>query len=169
MPTLLAKRLALLVFLIIIPHFDYWSTVWGGTEKSYVNRLVTLQKRCARTIFNDGPRISHQQLFNNLNWMDISNRISFRRVVAVFKGINGISPSYIKDMFIKVSEISIRVTKQSVNHNFFLPKVNISLVKSSFAYKAAYLYNQLLQVIKQARSVEQFKFSTKKLSVNSCN
>ena len=107
--------------------------------------------------------VSHQQLFNNLNWMDISNRISFRRVVAVFKGINGLSPSNIKDMFIKVSEISIRVTRQSVNHNFYLPKVKISLFKSSFAYNAAYVYNQLPQVIKQARSVEQFKFLYKNI------
>ena len=89
--------------------------------------------------------------------MDIFNRISFRRVVAVFKGINGSSPSYIKDMFIKVSEISIRLTRQSVNLNSYLPKVNISLFKSSFAYNATYLYNQLPQVNEPARSVEQFK------------
>ena len=113
----------------------------GFAQKSYVTRSVTLQKRCGRTLFNVGPRVSHQQLFNNSNWMDIFNRISFRRVVAVFKGINGLSPSYIKDMFIKVSEISIRVTRQSVNLNLYLPKVEISLFKSSFADNAAYLYN----------------------------
>ena len=141
----------------ILPFFDYCNTVWGGARNCYLHRLFVLQKRCARTIFNVGPRISHIQLFTNLNWMDIYSRISYRRVTMVFKCINGLSPPYIFDLFTQVSDVSTRNTRQTTKGNFYLPKVKLTLFKSSFAYNAALIYNELPQTIKQTRSMQQLK------------
>ena len=138
----------------IFPHFDYCSNVWGGGAKHlHINRLLNIQKRYARTIFNVGPRISHVSLFISLKWMDIFNRISYRRAITVYKCLNCLLPSYLNDMFTNVSELSTRSTRSSSNNDFYLSKVKLALFKQSFAYNTAHRYNALPKCIKQASSL----------------
>ena len=104
-----------------------------------------------------GPRISHVSLFISLKWIDIFNKISYRRAITVYKCLNGLLPSYLNDMSTNVSEISTRSTRSSSNNDFYLSKVKLALFKQSFAYDAAHIYNVLPKCIKQASSPDQFK------------
>ena len=42
---------------LILPHFDYASTVWSNTSAKFINPLINLQKRAAKLILGE-PRLS---------------------------------------------------------------------------------------------------------------
>ena len=48
---------------LVLPHFNYCSTVWHDNNSSHTNNLFKLQKRAARTITNSDYSIRSTQIF----------------------------------------------------------------------------------------------------------
>ena len=49
--------------------------------------------------------MNHTALFIHLNWIDIYNKILYRRIFAAYKCLNGLHLSYIVDLFTKVADV----------------------------------------------------------------
>ena len=64
------------------PCFDYCATTWGFCSDSQINRLSRLQKRFGRLILND-PECSSKDIFIQLKWLTIKERLEFLTVVLV--------------------------------------------------------------------------------------
>ena len=56
---------------LVLPYFNYCSTVWHGNNSSHTDNLFKLQKRAARIITNSDYSIRSTQIFETLQWQPI--------------------------------------------------------------------------------------------------
>ena len=61
----------------IQPSLDYCLIIWGNAPKTHIERLHKLQKCAARIILDAAPDAPSQPLFNDLNWLNIFERIQY--------------------------------------------------------------------------------------------
>ena len=53
---------------LVLPHFNYCSTMWNDGCYSTINKLFKLQKRAARVIIGDTYDVHSTQTLHSLNW-----------------------------------------------------------------------------------------------------
>ena len=83
----------------IFSVLDYCLTVWGSTSKYQLDRLLKLQKRAARIILDMLPDAQSMPLFQQLGWLTIYERLKYNKAIVLYKSTNGLTPSYISDLF----------------------------------------------------------------------
>jgi hypothetical protein len=138
----------------ILPHLDYCNTIWGNTTKSNKDKLLRLQKRSARMIFNDYVS-SSAELFTKLNWLPFEKRVERNKAVLVFKCTNSLVPAYMQKLFTYTNTVySLRSEEQG---NLAIPKAKTELFKNSISYSGAKIWNSLPPSIRQCKSLAQFK------------
>lgn len=127
---------------LITPYFDYCSTVWGNCGTVLSNKLQKLQNRAARIITTSRYEIRSTEILSTLNWCNLQTRRIQQKCTLMYKIINGISPSYLNEMFVPVNETH--------NHNLRNSEVNVKIplprseyLKRSLAYSGAVLWNGL--------------------------
>ncbi len=87
----------------ILPHMDYYSTVWG--DSPHVHSLQLAQKRVTQSILDvkgkaiRAPANRSHILLSKLGWMNIQNHINFRKAVMIFKSLINLTPKYMPKMF----------------------------------------------------------------------
>ena len=79
----------------IRPVLDYCSVVWGTCNNGDLQKLLRLQKAAARIILNAGSFESSQELFVILNWQPLDIQIRIRRLIMMYKSLNGMAPNYL--------------------------------------------------------------------------
>jgi hypothetical protein len=141
----------------IQPHIDYCSVVWG--RSSHVPRIHKLQKMAVRIIC-DKPRLtSSEPLFKECGILKVSDRVKLRSLTTVYKALHDETPSYVTDMFRRVSTVNTRSTRNSLKFDqlYVNPKEKLCIRRKALAFSGAMLYNELPDEIKQANSVKEFK------------
>ena len=53
---------------LILPHFDYCSSVWGNLGKGLAQKLQKLQNRAARIITGSDYTIRSSEILSDLSW-----------------------------------------------------------------------------------------------------
>ena len=74
----------------------------------------------------------------------------------VFKSLNGDVPSYLSDMFTRVSETTSRVLRNS-DINLRTPMLRTSAGQGCFSFRRASLWNGLLNELKGAPTLRKFQ------------
>ena len=144
---------------LIQPLFDYCCTAWHeGLTAKLKGRFDTLQRKMVRYIYSLDPRC-HVGLhdFKQLGWLTVRDRVSFFRLVHVFKISRGAAPSYLSNGFTAVRDVHSYNTRGSVSDYHISDKVLNSLKRDSFGFKGRKEWNSLPQVLKQAGSLDAFK------------
>ena len=67
--------------------------MWGNTKTENLQRLLGIQKRCARVILNAGTERT-VGLFKRLGWIPISDIIEQRKLCIMHNIIHGKCPDY---------------------------------------------------------------------------
>jgi hypothetical protein len=83
----------------ILPHLDYCCTIWGNCSKELLNDLYKFQKRAARIILDKDFDAPPNDLFSELNWMQFSERVNYKKVILVYKSLNNLLPDYMQNLF----------------------------------------------------------------------
>ena len=65
-----------------ILNIDYCNNIWGGTNHRNPEKILKLQKRAARMIFDDNDTPT-KELFSKLKWLPVDNRIAHSKAVLV--------------------------------------------------------------------------------------
>ena len=65
----------------IMPLIEYGSVIWGSTSTSNFERLLKLQKRTARIILKADFRTPLADIFSELGWPSIENRLMYNKAV----------------------------------------------------------------------------------------
>ena len=105
-------------------HLDYCSTTWYPTLSSKLkNKLQTTQNKIVRYIlnFNHREHVGQTEL-DSLKFLNVSDRVEQLRLNHVFKIRQGLSPVYLSEGFIQISN-SHRFQTRSSTANFFVPQV----------------------------------------------
>ena len=138
---------------LILPYFDYCSSVWGECSVTLCDKLQKLQNRAARVITRSGYDLSAKHLIS-LRQDNLTKRRKKLKATLMFKILNGLAPDYLQDLF------SIRTTKYNVRNlemKLNLLKPNTNYLKRSFSYSAASLWNNLPNNLRTIELLKSFK------------
>ena len=101
-----------------------------------------------------------QTHLNDLNLLNVHDRISQLRLNHVFKIRTETSPVYLTEHFSQVNNIHRFRTRSNVHSNYFVPHVN-SVSKTTFYFTAIQDWNSLPAYIKQQSNFLSFKRKVK--------
>ena len=73
---------------VIKPTFMYGSLVWDSCSAECHQRLLKVQKRAARIIFDADKKTPSINLFNKLNWLPITEQSCIKGNTLVLKRVN---------------------------------------------------------------------------------
>lgn len=139
----------------IQPHVDYCITIWGPS--SHTPRVRKLQNIAMR-VMADEPRMSSSApIFRKFAAMPVNDRLDYKMTSLTHKAVLGHAPTYLNEMFQKVSDFHSRQTRSSVSGKLVVPKARLSLRRNGLAYKGATLFNNCPSNIRVAQSSEEFK------------
>ncbi len=80
----------------ILPHLEYCCTVWSSAQTS---KLLVLQKRAIRMIFDLPDRETTESYWHKLKWMKIYVRIHYKKVKMIYKALNGLASQYLRGLY----------------------------------------------------------------------
>jgi hypothetical protein len=140
---------------IILPVFDYGSTVWSHTYPTHLKRIVSLQKRATRIVLKEGYEYPFNASLKRLNWLPIESRMIFNSNVYIFKALNGMASDYSKNFFkLKNTRNSTRINDDKTLE---LPKPNNEFFKNTIFYTGVKNYNSMSYHIRSSERLSTFK------------
>ena len=92
--------------------------------------------------------------------------IILRFAVLAFKCMNGCAPEYVSSKFVKRSEVSLRLTRNSQLLN--IPFYRTASGQRSFEYRVVSLWNELDSKLKLSKSIIDFKGLCRKAILSNC-
>jgi len=158
----ISKAIAIQIYnALIMPHFDYCSSVWDCLSGYLSDNLQKLQNRAARVITKLPFDTSSNYLLSTLDWERLFFRRKKQKALTMFKTVNELAPHYLQSLF-------------SQHHSFYnlrdsegkltLPKPSTNYLKRRFSYSVAMLWNNLPKCLKNAVSVNNFKHIIKNVA-----
>ncbi len=105
-------------YAFILPNLEYCCTVWGSAQTS---KLLVLQKRAIRRIFDLPARETTEPYWHKLKWMKIDDRIQYKKAQVIYKALNGLAPQYLRDMYTLTSDVQLRPSRHTDNSTLYLP------------------------------------------------
>ena len=89
-----------------------------------------------------------QQLFDSLYWLPFRDKISYHKLILVYKILDNKNPDYLKKLCIPSSESHSRNLRSGSNNNLSVIRPKTNVMKKSFAYSSAVLWNKLSTNVK---------------------
>ena len=138
---------------LVLPHFDYCSSVWSCTSVKNMSRLQRLQNRAMRCILKAPARAHIEEMLADLKWMSVKQRMCYNRLVLMWKILNNCVPNYLSNRVQYVHQIHQRQTRASANNLLFIPHSS----QKSFYVTAGREWNDLPPNLKDIDVLESFK------------
>ena len=140
------------------PCFDYCVATWGFCSNMHISRLSRLQKRFARVILNNNT--SSLNLFTQLNWLNVMERIEFSTSFLVFKCLNNLASETLQSLFQPCSSRQ-NYTLRNVGIDLKIPKPRTETLRKSFGYMGSVIWNKPPSNVKRSKSLKIFKHALK--------
>ena len=144
-----------LYYSLILPHIDYCCTAWGTCSKTNLILIQRLQNKYARLVLNADWHTSQCYLMTTLNWQTVEKRIKYQYCLLVYKVLNNLAPSYLRNLIIRLNPIY--TTRYSENSSLSVPHPRTEYKKRSFSYTGSFLFNKLPITVQQSLSLFAFK------------
>ena len=140
---------------LITPYLNYGILIWGSTCKSYLDKLIKLQKWAIRTITNSQYRSHTGPLFAKSNLLNVTDMYTLELGVFMYKySINDL-PVAFKEYFMKRSDIHDYPTRHVNNLN--LTNNRKSFSDHAIRTNGPILWNSLSKTIRESKSVKHFR------------
>ena len=129
-------------------------------------KLDVLQRKMVRFIYGFDSRhhVGSTELLS-LSWLSVRERVSYFKLIHLFKIKHGIGPSYLRSNIVSVSETHSYATRGS-RSNFHVSKA-LSNCPSAFAFSCVKQWNGLPCRIKTIDSLPIFKRELRKFFLSS--
>ena len=143
---------------LITPYLDYGICAWGAACKSYINKLLVLQKRALRLIYFKQIRDHVVPLFIDSNVLPISFIHFYRLCNIMWDVTNNIAPSNISYSFLKTTDVHHYATRSSTKDDFYVEHSKLEKVRNSFLRTGPKVWNALPS---DFRNLSKFTFQKK--------
>ena len=166
----LSKRMLCQQYLLCIqPCIDYAISVWGSCSEQNKALISRLQHRAARIVTGnfDFINVRGADLLKEL-WQSLNTRRDYYTATLMYKCINEVAPIRLINEVIITADVHSYPTRAAQHADVQVPKPNIELYRQSFKYRAAVLWNDLPQDIKNAPNIDEFKYLYKKHFSDKC-
>ena len=100
---------------LIQPHFDYCNVVWRSCGIKLADKLQKLQNRASQALTFSSYDVDASQLFQKLNWKNLSTKRDIQKAFIVSKSLNGLAPEYLSSKFIARSKTTSYTFRDSVD------------------------------------------------------
>jgi len=151
---------------LLQPLLLYGLTIWGQANKSTKDRLLILQKRALRIIFNLKYTQSAVPLFIETGILPLPLLYINSLSLLMYDTAKQTAPSNICALFNYAKEIHHHNTRSSSRNNFFIKHSRINLQKNSFSRVGAKVWNQIPAHIRDM-SKSSFRSEIKSLLLKS--
>ena len=128
---------------LIKPILEYCCMVWGNCTVDNLQRVLRLQKRCARLILDAGTHENSVKLFNKLDWLPINDIIRIKKLCRLHKINQGHCPAYSNNYIECVSNTHNYNTRSVSNNNITTPACKKNSALRTFHSSACRLWNTL--------------------------
>jgi hypothetical protein len=149
---------------LILPYLNYCILIWGSTCKTYLNKLVKLQKWAIRTVSNSHYRSHTEPLFEKYNVLKIEDMYNLELGVFMYKySINDL-PNAFDSYFMKRSNIHSYPTRH--NNDLQLTKNKRIFSDHGIRTCGPILWNSIENPLQNSNSIKHFRkqFKEKLLS-----
>ncbi|KAI8487856.1 hypothetical protein Bbelb_343040 [Branchiostoma belcheri] len=116
-----------------------------------------MQNKVGKLILGLQPRTSSAEVHLLLGWRDVATTHKTHKLLAVYKSLNGMMPSHMKELFATCRDSSTRITRQATSNKLLVPRVSRDCVRRSFAVSGAILWNSAPAEARSAPSLRTFK------------
>jgi hypothetical protein len=144
---------------IFVSKLVYMIPLWGGAAKYLIKSLQTLQNKAARAVTKLDWNTPTSELLRQCGWLSVHQLSVYHTVILAFKVIQARSPKYLYTMFNTTYNYKTRQADSGKIKSTRAPELD--LAKDSFSWRAAILYNELPDSIRNQHTIEGFKLATK--------
>ena len=149
-----------LIHALVTSKLDNCNAILYGLPKSQIQRLQYVLNSAARLVKLSRKHDHISPVLMELHWLPIEQRIKFKILLYVFKVINDMAPSYLRELL-----EPYKPTRSLRSGNKKLLKIQPYKLKSygyrAFSVCAPQLWNALPLEIKECKSVLRFKKALK--------
>ena len=134
-PVLPSQMLMYIYTSIIQPKIDYAISLWGYITTAHnINKVQRLQNRAARILTGNFDYVNTRgiDLVKTLGLMKISQRRDYFMIIMMFKSIHGLVPDYICYEITMQRDITVRITRSTVNNNVHVPHI---ILESTYKFE----------------------------------
>ena len=107
---------------LVLPHFDYCSTIWSNASTTHIVRLQRLQNRAMRCILNAPPRAHIEDMLSSLKWMSIRQRMCYVRLVFMWKIVHSKAPENLTNGLRYSKDEHGYQTSHATSNKLFIPR-----------------------------------------------
>lgn len=144
---------------IILPHFNFCSTVLFLLNNQELQILQKRQNRVMRHILNCNRRTSIKLMLDTLNLLSVRQIIYLNTLIFIYKIVHNMVPIHLLQNCTFVREIHDYNTRGS--QNFYIPTVKHNYSQKSLYHNGLKLYNSLPEHIKESTTLNKFKLACK--------
>ena len=148
---------------LVEPYFRYCCPVWGSRGTTAINELQKLQNRAVRIVTNSRYDASAKPIIKKLGWLTVSEIIRMETLSMVYKSINDLAPTYLTEMFSRLSDRSKRELRNT-RSDLEIPLRKSANGQKCFSYKGATMWNCLSLESKLSPTLKTFKKSKANLA-----
>ena len=142
-----------LVNSFIYANFNYCPLVWHFCSKRSFNKIEKIQYRALQFLYNDYES-EYSVLLKKSNKCSMEVRRLRNMALEIYKSLNNLNPSFMKDLFIKRNNVNRR------KNDLFIPIRNsVTFGNNSLRCLGPHIWNSLPANVKQASTFEKFKES----------
>ena len=150
---------------LVAPYLTYGLAIWGQACKSYLDKVLKLQKRALRFIFFSGPSEHAIPLFLDAQVLPIKFLYYESIANLMFDVRNTTAPSNIQDLFQDISNVHSYNTRSSTSNNFYTKPSRLSVQANSFSRIGVKVCNEIPQALRDL-SKNAFKRKLKQILFN---
>ena len=127
----------------ILPYISYGLTAWGLASKTYLTKILVLQKRALRFIFSV-ERCEHAvPLFIHADILPL-NFLYFKSVCCLMHDVqNRKVPNNILNLFSDTASIHSYNTRSSSANKFYIKKSRLEIQRRAFSRVGAKIWNEM--------------------------
>ena len=142
------KEICTLVCSLILSKLDYCNSLYYNIESDSLSKLQYAQNCAARLIYNRRKYDHVTDIFRDLHWLPIKNRILYKILLMIHNSLYHTSPD----------DLNKLITFESVRtFNLTVPRCNSAFGDRAFSVYAAKLWNPIPLQLKRETSVMHFK------------
>ena len=144
---------------LVQPYITYGLIAYFGCSKSYLNKLIIIQKRCIRAINKLNYREHTNEYFLSNKILKLEDQHVFQIAIYMFKTLKF---NFDPNLFICLNyQNQLHNHETRYSYQLTLPRLRASTSENNIAYCGVKLWNSLPESIKNLFTVKMFKNSLK--------
>ena len=127
---------------LVLSNLDYCNALLSGITAHQLQRLQRIQNWAARMISEIKLKDHITPILQDLHWLPVNLRISYKLMLYMYKSINGHSPSYLTQM-IEMKERPVRLSQFDDQLQLMVLRTRRLSTGTAFSVNGPKLWNAL--------------------------